>query len=658
MIASSIILCVARCSFRAGSLNRPVNIREQQPIPCKEEADIQWEVHAKVIDKSVRLQHTREAGIGRRQILGHSGPPRLSRAYYYGFIGALGGLCYALFAFVLGRYSSYDLTLLHLFVAPVAAGVVAMILGREEDCIRNQAVVLDRSRERFTSLTRSAITEDDWNVSFHDPHIPTCWQVKNCDAHDCPVHGKRHARCWMIAGTYCHGDVQGKFAQKIKDCSRCEVFIEALGDDPLNEINENFNSLMWALGEKGEMLSKANADLKARNEELESMNRKSREIADTDELTGLRNRGHFLRHLKQEFSKVKRFGQALSLIIVDLDGFKDINDEFGYQRGDEVLQRLAAMLQGAVGPNDYVARYGKEEFVIVLPGMDGLQATILARKLNSRLHRVAEDCEMDTSFMAAVFGIADYPDCASDSDSLLSAADSALLFARRNADGRVAYFRDLSVTELTETDLERLNSRLGGASLQTLDALAEAFNVNDNYTGENMEDMALIARSLARDLGLNDEQAGALALATRLHDIGKIGVPSSILGKTGKLSPEELALVKQHPEIGQKLLQEAEQIKDLILAILYHHERWDGKGYPERLTGEQIPLMARIVGIFDAYRAMRCDRPYRKALSKEQALTELRRGAGTQFDPGVVEQFLDLLEHDSCDIREREGRAG
>ena len=580
-------------------------------------------------------------------------PFRLSRAYYYGIIGALGGLCYALIASAMDRYTGYDLTMVHLFIAPVAAGTVALALGREEDHIRHQAALLERARQRFTSLTQSAITEDDWSVTLHDPHIPTCWQVKGCEAHECPAHGKRHVRCWMIAGTYCDGDVQGQHVQKIKDCATCEVFREALGDDPLNEISENFNSLMWVLGEQRKLLTEANTELQAKYDELEAMHKKSQEIAETDELTGLKNRGHFLYFLKQEFSKAKRFGKPLSLIIVDLDGFKDINDDFGYQKGDEVLRKLAMMLAGEVGPKDYVARYGKEEFVLVLPGMDGALATAFTRKLHGKLGRVAEDTDIDARYVAAVFGVADYPDCASDSDSLLSAADSALLFARRNPQSRVAYFRELGDTELSRTDLDNLNCRLGGASLKTLNALAEAVNVNDNYSGEGIEDMSLIAVSMARDLGMNDEQADALALATRLHDIGKIGVPGSVLGKTGKLSPDELDLVKQHPEIGQRLLQEAEQIKDLISAILYHHERWDGKGYPERLKGEQIPLMARVVGIFDAYRAMRCDRPYRKALSKQQALAELRKGAGTQFDPDIVQHFLELVEKDSCDIEEK-----
>ncbi len=193
-----------------------------------------------------------------------SKPFRLPRAYYYGIIGALGGLCYALFAYVADRYTSYDLAVLHIFVAPVVAGIVALVLGREEDHIRNQTELLERSRKRFTSMTTSVITEDDWSVSFHDPHIPTCWEVKDCDRHECPAHGKRHVRCWMVAGTFCRGEVQGQYAQKIKDCSRCEVYIEALGGDPLNEISENFNSLIWVLDEKGKMLARANEELQAK----------------------------------------------------------------------------------------------------------------------------------------------------------------------------------------------------------------------------------------------------------------------------------------------------------------------------------------------------------------------------------------------------------
>jgi len=152
---------------------------------------------------------------------------------------------------------------------------------------------------------------------------------------------------------------------------------------------------------------------------------------------------------------------------------------------------------------------------------------------------------------------------------------------------------------------------------------------------------------------MEEEQADALALATRLHDIGKIGVPGSILSKKDKLSPEELAAVRQHPEIGQRILEEARQLQDVMTAILYHHERWDGKGYPEKLEGKQIPLMARIVGIMDAYRAIRSDRPYRKALSVKEALAELEKGAGTQFDPRLVELFVHLVRTEGkTDLRE------
>jgi HD-GYP domain-containing protein (c-di-GMP phosphodiesterase class II) len=179
--------------------------------------------------------------------------------------------------------------------------------------------------------------------------------------------------------------------------------------------------------------------------------------------------------------------------------------------------------------------------------------------------------------------------------------------------------------------------------LRTIAALAEAVDSSEQYTPEQRDRLAGVAEKMAKQLNMDTEKVEALNLATRLHDIGKVGVPGSILKKKDKLLPEELAQVQQHPEIGQKILREAEKVQDLISAILYHHERWDGKGYPEQLKGKEIPVMARIVGIVDAYRAMISDRPYRKALTLEKAAAELRKGAGSQFDPQMVELFVKAI---------------
>jgi diguanylate cyclase (GGDEF)-like protein len=345
--------------------------------------------------------------------------------------------------------------------------------------------------------------------------------------------------------------------------------------------------------------------------------------------------------------------KPLSMVMLDLDHFKTVNDRYGHQKGDEVLRRVGRLLRNEVHEGGYTARYGGEEFMVLLPEAAASVAIETADRLKGLMKDVARDVGLPESIVAASFGVADIPDCASDADSLISAADSALLFAKRRGRNRVAYFKDLSGTELEEGDIERLNSRLEGASLQTIRALAEAVDASDNYSSRDTTSMNGIVDAMARELGMEEVQANALALATRLHDIGKIGVSGTILAKKDKLSPEELASVQQHPEIGQHILEEARQLQELISAILYHHERWDGTGYPERLEGKQIPLMARIVGIMDAYRAMRSDRPYRKALSEEDTLAELEAGAGSQFDPRLVRMFVQLVRTEGrTDLRE------
>ena len=567
-----------------------------------------------------------------------------TRAFIYCIAGAAAGLAYAVFAYFLSsRYgSAHDA--LHIGLAPILAGAASFVIGREADRIDRQSRTLAGAKEKFSALTHAAITQRDWNVSFDDPAIPTCWQVKNCGSEHCPSYGKEHVRCWLIAGTYCRGEVQGRFAQKLGDCAKCEIYKASIERDPINEIGENFNSLMWALREKEEMLSETNDELQKQYEELELMHRQARKMAETDMLTGLKNHAHFQLHLHGEVQKALESNEPLSLIMLDLDRFKSVNDEFGHQKGDEVLQLVGRLIRDEVDGSGYSARYGGEEFAIVMPARSAEPAMEVADRLRRKMKIVEAEVNLPSGFVGGSFGVADMPLCASDADSLISASDAALLFAKRKGRDCVAYFRDLSDTELRAGDLDKLHSRLEGASLQTIRALAEAVDANDRYSEKNLPQMAKVAEAIAARLGMDQEQTDALTLATRLHDIGKVGVPSSILQKKEKLSPEELSLVQQHPEIGQRLLKEAAQIQELIQAILYHHERWDGQGYPEKLKGEQIPVMARVVGIIDAYRAMLCDRPYRKALTQAAALEELRKGAGTQFDPELVEIIVELLK--------------
>jgi diguanylate cyclase (GGDEF)-like protein len=516
--------------------------------------------------------------------------------------------------------------------------------------LAERAETLESAKKRFSELTHTAIMERHWDVGFEDNCIPTCWEVKKCKSEGCPVYGKHHARCWLIAGTFCRGQVQGHFAQKLGDCFKCEVYQKALTGGPVSEIAENFNSLMWSLREKEDMLEDANMELEVQNDELSRLHKAAKEMADKDGLTGLKNHGHFQNFLHKETDRAKRYGRPLSLIMIDLDNFKVVNDKYGHQKGDAVLEGVGKLLATEIRGVDYAARYGGEEFVVVMPEIEAAEAVEAANRLRQKMELLYQEVDLPEYQTSASFGVADYPYCAADNRSLIAAADSALLFAKRQGRNRVAYFGDLSQTDLSSEDLNSLNNRLSGAGFHSIRVLAAAVDAKDQYAEGRGRDISSTASDMARKLQFSQDQTEALVLAARLHDIGKIGVPGKILNKKGKLSPEELSLMRQHPQMGEQILKEAAQIQDLVSAVLYHHERWDGKGYPEGLAGEQIPIMARVICILDAYRAMLSDRPYRKALSHSEAIAELKSGAGSQFDPSLVELFIQ-------DLREDEGRA-
>jgi len=521
--------------------------------------------------------------------------------------------------------------------------LIQITLFRQNKQLSERKAELEGAKNRFSGLVHDAVFSQDWEVSLNDAHVPTCWESKGCEEVGCPAYGEPHVRCWLLAGTYCRGEVQGKFAQKLGDCLDCDVYRASVEQGPINEIAEDFNSLMWAVHEREEMLGEATEKLQAQYGELELLHRQAREMAKTDALTGLRNHGHFQQHLHKVTDRLLDEGQPVSLIMIDLDNFKSVNDRFGHQKGDAFLEQMGALLREESQQGDYAARYGGEEFVIVMPARSGQEAVRAAEGLRKKVKTIADAIDLPPSYVAASFGVADAPACAVDAGSLVAAADSALLFAKRKGRNRVAYFMDLSETELREGDLERLHSRLEGASLQTIRALAEAVDDSDQYQGMDRQRTSAVVSSMARSLGMGAEESGALELAAQLHDIGKIGIPGSVLRKKEKLSAEELSMIHRHPEIGGQILEEARQLQNLIQAILYHHERWDGKGYPEGLKGDDIPQMARIVSILDAYRAMMSDRPYRKALTEHEALAELRTGAGSQFDPRLVEVFIDAI---------------
>jgi diguanylate cyclase (GGDEF)-like protein/putative nucleotidyltransferase with HDIG domain len=371
------------------------------------------------------------------------------------------------------------------------------------------------------------------------------------------------------------------------------------------------------------------------------------DAASTDPLTGLVNRRGFHHVIETELERSRRGQRPFSLLLGDCDFFKLVNDRFGHHAGDEALQGIATLLNRNKRRIDTAARIGGEEFALVLPETDQHEAYILAERLRSRLRGLfaAEPVGLTMSF-----GVASYPMHGASVDALLRAADEALYAAK-------ALGRDRSVIHSAEVGaiLTGNPDSRGGehAQLATVLSLAEALDVRDTGTARHSQTVGRYSEMMARALGLGREHVERVRLAGVLHDIGKIGVPDAILRKPGPLDDDEYGQMRKHPEIGARILG-GSGLEDIRRWILAHHERPDGGGYPHRLRDEEIPIEAKILAVADAYEAMTSDRVYRAAIGQRAARAELRRHAGTQFDPRVVEAFLQVLVQRDRDASEEE----
>ncbi len=359
----------------------------------------------------------------------------------------------------------------------------------------------------------------------------------------------------------------------------------------------------------------------------------------TDGLTGLFNHRHFQETLAGEVDRAERYGLVFSLLMMDLDLFKNVNDRLGHPRGDEVLRAVADVVRANARSSDFAARYGGEEFVMILPGTNSRQAAAFAE----RIAQGVRDIELgvpNPPQLSISIGMADYPACGRDRESLIAAADSALLFAKRAGRDMIADFSQMSLVEMDPLALEGLAFRLEKADVETLETLAAAIDMRDAFGKERAREVAASAAWMATELGLDDTERSTLHIAALVYDIGKVGIPVEVLNRRGQLSEDELASIRAHPEVGKRLLESAGRLSSLAPVVLHHHERWDGTGYPDGLAGEAIPYAARVIALCDAWQAMVSERPYRAALSRDEAVAELRAGAGRQFDPELVEVFI------------------
>jgi diguanylate cyclase (GGDEF)-like protein len=373
------------------------------------------------------------------------------------------------------------------------------------------------------------------------------------------------------------------------------------------------------------------------------------DAATTDRLTGVSNRQTLLMSLFAEVDRANRYERPLSVAFVDIDHFKAVNDTHGHGAGDVVLRGVAETLGSNLRATDSVGRYGGEEFMLILTETDVDEGAVLTEKLRNLVARQSFRIapEQDVSVTISI-GIAGGKGGQLRTESLVRDADAAMysakslgrnqtyIFAEPDEDARVPRAPISPAGRTLAVDLGRAARDAATASLTSvIGPLA-------NHRGQPSPLIASIVTMMARSLDLPENEVERIRVAALLHDVGKVALPADILEKPAALSSAEWRSVVQHPRIGQVILEQAGALKDAVPIILHHHERYSGHGYPFGLRGNDIPLGARIVAIADAYDAMTHDRPYKRAISHEQAIGELRRHAGTQFDPELVTLFCDL----------------
>ncbi len=387
------------------------------------------------------------------------------------------------------------------------------------------------------------------------------------------------------------------------------------------------------------MMTTTEAAIAIENAQLYSQ---ASERASIDELTGLYNHRCFHERLDGEIARCSRFGDIFSILMLDLDFFKTYNDVHGHLAGDEILRQLGQQIKRLTRSIDIGFRYGGDEFAMILPRtpLDS------AQKVAERVRRGMED-QMNSQGieLTCSIGVGSWPTDGVMREDIIRATDAALYYAKQEGRNRICLANEVVVDKVLgkEVSTERNNN-----ILSTIYALAATVDAKDHYTYGHSKKVTRYAVEMSEALGYSQEKIDTIHAAALLHDIGKIGISDMVLQKTGPLTDDDWKPIRAHPEMGVAILKRVDSLKNCLAAVLYHHERYDGNGYPAGLKGGNIPLDARILAVADAYDAMTSERPYRHdKFSNERALEELQRCAGAQFDPNIVEIFIKIRKRTS-----------
>lgn len=395
---------------------------------------------------------------------------------------------------------------------------------------------------------------------------------------------------------------------------------------------------------------------------------KTNKYANTDTLTSLYNHRGFQEILATELAKAKNNNTSLSVVMFDVNNISKINRELGHAKGDEVIKIIAEKVKQNIRNTDSAGRYGGDEIAIIMPETNTRDAKYLAEYITYCLSCCFVD---DVGPVKVSVGISTFPECTSDQEKLLILAEQAMFISQAKGykEGMSAiisssdfnFWDDVALNSFAEV-LAKRHSQIGinfeeelvhkfnqeeivnhNHLMEMVTSLACAIDAKDPYTKGHSTSVSRYSEALARAINLPEHEVERIKVGALLHDVGKIGIPETVLKKPGKLTDEEWEIMKQHPTIGaEKVLEPNEALRDLIPIVKYHHERLDGNGYPEKLKGSQIPLSARIVSVADAYHALVSDRPYRKGMPIEKACAILKEGAGIQWDADLVRQFISI----------------